>query len=83
MPIFGRPPQKPEPTPQDEPDPDLDRQLSELEQVVAWRAVGLLDRGFLIDDVLKLIKRPDVLHDVDALLSKGCPREFIVDNFTD
>lgn len=83
MPIFGRPPPpKPEPTATDEPDPELDQALSEMEKVVAWRAIGLLDRQFPLDAVVMLAHQQDVLHTVDALLERGCSIEFIVDQLT-
>lgn len=67
----------------DEPDPELERELGDMEKVVAWRAVGLLDRGFKLDVVVKLAHKPDVLHVVDKLRARGCSIDFISDYLSD
>lgn len=62
--------------------PEDDRLLSELEQVIAWRVIGLLDLGFTLDHALEMRNRPDVCHDADDLLKRGYPHSLVVAELT-
>lgn len=78
--MFG--PKKPEPPPAQPEvteDDDLNRKLSLLEQTLAWRACGLLDLGFTIEQVLELVRRQDIVHEAEALRSRGCPPDVAFD----
>ena len=77
MAILGRKPPTPEPAPEKK-DPAR-RKLDGLEEVLAWRALGLLDLGFTIEQVLVLVNRPDVVHEAEALVARGCPLYFVFD----
>lgn len=61
---------------------EMQRKLNGLEQTLAWRAIGLLDLGFTIQQVLVLVNRTDVVHDAEALIAKGCPIDFVFDELS-
>lgn len=78
--MFG--PKQPEPPAEKDPPPedaDLERKLSLLEQTVAWRAVHLLDMKFTIEQVLVLVRTPDIVHEAEALIEAGCSPETAFD----
>lgn len=68
----------PEPQAEEAPaeDSTLARTLTALEVVAAWRFVGLLKLDFSYDQAILLIDRPDVVHDAEALLARGCSTDF-------
>lgn len=78
--MFGqRSAKPPEPEPEDESE---DRPLSQLETTAAWRALGLLDLGFTISQVLVLVTKPDVVHEARDLIDAGCPVDTAFDILT-
>lgn len=52
-------------------------------RLLAYRTTGLLDLGFDLSQTLRLANRNDVVHDAQALLERGCPHEFVVNELTD
>ena len=66
------PPQKPQPEPDEIEDADLERKLSLLEQTLAHRAIGLLELGFTLEQVMVLVHTPDIVHSAEPLISHGC-----------
>lgn len=80
-PVFGSG-RKPDPKPKEplpESNPEIDRQLSTLESLIAHRLIGLLDLGFSLEQSLRLTARPDVVHDAGDLLARGAPHSFVVE----
>lgn len=75
--MFG--PRSAKPPPEPEPEDDLERELSAMERVVAHRALGLLELGFTLPQVLKLAHTPDVLNEAQKLIEAGCPVEIAFD----
>jgi hypothetical protein len=59
-----------------------DRQLSGLEKVAAHRALGLLDLGFTLPQVLVLVTKQDIVHQAEALIDAGCPPDLAFDLLT-
>ena len=53
-----------------------------MEKHVAWRALGLLDLGFTLPQVLKLVHQPDVVKDARDLIEAGCPVDIAFDILT-
>ena len=52
-------------------------------RLLGFRTIGLLDLGFTLDQALTLVERNDIVHEATALLERGCPHEFVVDELTD
>ena len=77
--MFGPRSAKPNPEPEPEPEDELARQLSAMEKIVAWRALGLLELGFTLPQVLVLVHQQDVVHQAKKLLDAGCPAEIAFD----
>ena len=65
-----------------DPEPEDDNPLSGMEKVVAYRALGLLDLGFTLPQVLVLVTRQDVVHEAQELIEAGCPVEIAFDLLT-
>lgn len=76
---FSPPPPEKKPPPEPEPE-ELGEDEYTREQ--RWRFVGLLDRGFAPQQAELMIDRPDVVHEAEALLAKGMPHEFVVNELT-
>jgi len=55
----------------------------ERRRLLAYRSTGLLDLGFNLSQTLLLAHRNDVVHEAEALLERGCPHEFVVQELTD
>lgn len=57
---------------------DDDVELSDAEEVVAWRYLMLLDLTFTPDEALELVAIPHLnWHDAERLLAKGCPKDLV------
>lgn len=52
---------------------------AEQKRLLAHRTLGLLDLGFTLPQTVALAKRNDVVHEAQALLARGCPHEFVVE----
>ena len=63
-------------------EPEEDYELSGLEKVAAHRALGLLEMGFTIQQVLVLVTKQDVVHQARELIDAGCPVEIAFDLLT-
>jgi len=79
--MFGPRSAKPNPEPEPEPD-ELTQQLSAMERVAAHRALGLLEMGFTLQQVLVLVAKPDIVHQAKDLIDAGCPVEIAFDILT-
>lgn len=51
----------------------------EKRRLFTHRAQGLLDLGFTVEQTLLLVERTDIVHEAQALLERGWPHEFVVD----
>ena len=59
-------------------EPDAD-DLSEVENLVAYRALRLLELGFDMHQIEELpLLRPDIAHDAERLLERGAPHAYVV-----
>lgn len=67
------------PTKTPEPPPEPDRVLSSVEEVFAIRYIRLLALGIDPDEAIRLIDKPDVAHEAEALYEQGCPPHLIVE----
>lgn len=80
--LGGRPQKKPEPLPV-EPneieDDELERKLEMLDPTLARRAKRLLDMDFTLEQVMALVRIPDIAHDAEALIDKGCSPDVAFD----
>lgn len=73
--MFGKPKKKSDPPPT----PAEKRELTEAEQLLAWRYLMLLDLGFVPDEAYTLIRNPRLnWHDAERLIQKGCPRDLAI-----
>ena len=74
-------PPSPIPAARAEPEPEAteDAELDEVLRLLAHRTLGLLDLGFGLEQVLRLVRRPDVVHDAERLLKRGASHSFVVD----
>lgn len=84
-PLWPRKGSGPEPVPEPEPEPVVgverppEYELSELERQVMWRTTHLLDLGFSMHQIEQLpLLRPDIAHEADRLLTRGCPHSYVV-----
>ena len=55
----------------------------ERRRLLAHRATRLLRLGFTLSQTLLLAHRNDVVHEAQALLERGAPHEFVVQELTD
>lgn len=53
-----------------------------MEKVAAFRALGLLEMGFTLQQVLVLVRKQDVVHEARELIDAGCPPEIAFDILT-
>jgi len=67
-----------------DPDPvrDPEPSLAQLDEVVAWRTMGLIDLGFSLEQVARLVNRPDVVHEAERLLVHGAPHSFVTEELS-
>lgn len=71
------------PEPQD-PSPALELDSDdEVLRVASYRTIGLLDLGFNLEQTLAIVHLADVVHTADALLKKGAPHAFVVDELVE
>lgn len=59
-----------------------DEGYTELDRVIAWRANRLLRLGFTWEQAAVLCRRNDVEHEAEALLARGAPHTYVVEELT-
>lgn len=64
------------------PEPESDPELEALTSVRRFRAMGLLELGFTIEQTLDMVARADVVHEANRLLERGCPHELVHNELT-
>lgn len=57
--------------------PEPDRELSDVEEVLALRYLRLMALGMNPDQALSLIDIPDIAARAEKLYAKGCPPDLI------
>lgn len=80
MPVFGPKPPQADPQPATD---DLNWELDEVQNLVAWECLMCLDLGFDLEQSMTLIALPNFTwHAADTLLKKGWPHATVVDELT-
>jgi hypothetical protein len=82
--MLGRSKEPPEESKDPKPLPEIDPDSNdEVLRVASYRTLGLLDLGFNLEQTLRIVHIADVVHTAEALLKRGAPHEYVVDELTE